>query len=193
MPTGWATSLPWSMDRPAARSRTASSETAFDAWRRAWRARLQEGRRPRDLQPEPAGVRSRHAGRGVPGRHRHHGQSALHGRRAGQAARGLGGPAPRDGAALPRQGEGSGGEERRSRTIFVFGDPAGARPFTELLAAGDRPPAVAIDPRDDIVVLPYSSGTTGLPKGVMLTHRNLVANLCQSTACGNFDGFGERT
>jgi len=30
---------------------------------------------------------------------------------------------------------------------------------------------------DDIVVLPFSSGTTGLPKGVMLTHRNLVSNM----------------
>jgi 4-coumarate--CoA ligase len=33
---------------------------------------------------------------------------------------------------------------------------------------------------DDVVVLPYSSGTTGLSKGVMLTHRNLVANLVQT-------------
>jgi acyl-CoA synthetase (AMP-forming)/AMP-acid ligase II len=38
---------------------------------------------------------------------------------------------------------------------------------------------VEINPAEDLVVLPYSSGTTGLPKGVMLTHRNLVANLCQ--------------
>ena len=34
----------------------------------------------------------------------------------------------------------------------------------------------------DVVALPYSSGTTGLSKGVMLTHRNLVANLVQSTS-----------
>jgi acyl-CoA synthetase (AMP-forming)/AMP-acid ligase II len=37
----------------------------------------------------------------------------------------------------------------------------------------------AIDPSTHVVVLPYSSGTTGLSKGVMLTHRNLVANLAQ--------------
>ena len=30
------------------------------------------------------------------------------------------------------------------------------------------------------MALPYSSGTTGLPKGVMLTHHNLVSNLCQT-------------
>ena len=35
---------------------------------------------------------------------------------------------------------------------------------------------------DDVVCLPYSSGTTGLSKGVMLTHRNLVANLVQTEA-----------
>jgi acyl-CoA synthetase (AMP-forming)/AMP-acid ligase II len=46
------------------------------------------------------------------------------------------------------------------------------------LAAGKEPPEVAISP-DDVVLLPYSSGTTGLPKGVELTHRSALANLVQ--------------
>jgi acyl-CoA synthetase (AMP-forming)/AMP-acid ligase II len=64
------------------------------------------------------------------------------------------------------------------REVFVFGEPS----FTSLLDSTGEPPGVAIDPRHDLVVMPYSSGTTGLPKGVMLTHYNLVANALQS-AC----------
>jgi acyl-CoA synthetase (AMP-forming)/AMP-acid ligase II len=65
--------------------------------------------------------------------------------------------------------------------LFVFGEADGAEPFASLLAPGPAP-AVPIDPKDDVVALPYSSGTTGLPKGVMLTHQNLVANVLQSHA-----------
>ena len=39
-------------------------------------------------------------------------------------------------------------------------------------------------PANHLAVLPYSSGTTGLPKGVMLTHRNLVANAAQVQPLG---------
>ena len=64
--------------------------------------------------------------------------------------------------------------------VFVVGQGDGATPFTALLGDPARAPEVEIDPAEDLAVLPYSSGTTGLPKGVMLTHRNLVANLAQN-------------
>src|SRR5262249_50442277 len=59
--------------------------------------------------------------------------------------------------------------------IIAIGDaPPGSEPLAALLGGSPVPPAVAIAP-DAIAVMPYSSGTTGFPKGVMLTHRNVIA------------------
>jgi acyl-CoA synthetase (AMP-forming)/AMP-acid ligase II len=63
--------------------------------------------------------------------------------------------------------------------VFVLGEAEGATPFAQLLAGDAAPVSVDIDPARDLVALPYSSGTTGRAKGVMLTHRNLVAMLSQ--------------
>ena len=60
----------------------------------------------------------------------------------------------------------------------MFGEAEGATPFADLMIAGE-PPQIESDPKEDLVALPYSSGTTGLSKGVMLTHYNIVANLSQ--------------
>lgn len=57
--------------------------------------------------------------------------------------------------------------------------PEGCVHFSELASADEAElPEVDIKP-DDVVALPYSSGTTGLPKGVMLTHRGLVTSVAQ--------------
>lgn len=71
--------------------------------------------------------------------------------------------------------------------IFTFDPAAGATPFATLLQSEERLPEVAINPPEDVVVMPYSSGTTGLPKGVMLTHRNIVANMVQCEGIPNFN------
>ena len=63
--------------------------------------------------------------------------------------------------------------------LFVFGEAEDATPFDSLLQSDGDVPRVEINPREDLVALPYSSGTTGLPKGVMLTHYNLIANMRQ--------------
>jgi long-chain acyl-CoA synthetase len=66
------------------------------------------------------------------------------------------------------------------RAVVVVGAganvPPGMTRYEDVV--GDRPvdsPTVRVDP-GQLAALPYSSGTTGFPKGVMLTHRNLVAN-----------------
>lgn len=64
------------------------------------------------------------------------------------------------------------------REVFVVGEEAGrgATPFSVLLADGVPLPGVVVN-TNDTAVLPYSSGTTGLAKGVILTHGNLIAGL----------------
>jgi acyl-CoA synthetase (AMP-forming)/AMP-acid ligase II len=66
-------------------------------------------------------------------------------------------------------------------------DDATGLPSLASITVDAEPPAVAIDPTTDVAVMPYSSGTTGLPKGVMLTHRNLVGNLVQLDAIESSD------
>jgi acyl-CoA synthetase (AMP-forming)/AMP-acid ligase II len=64
--------------------------------------------------------------------------------------------------------------------LLVVGDARGnATSLADILGARTAAPAVDIAPAVDLATIPYSSGTTGLPKGVMLTHRNLVANALQ--------------
>ena len=72
--------------------------------------------------------------------------------------------------------------------LIVFGEeelPEGAFSFEQLVREADptsvhQPPLSSVDA---IATLPYSSGTTGPPKGTMLTHRNIIANTMQCFDC----------
>ncbi|GGU32372.1 4-coumarate--CoA ligase family protein [Streptomyces lavendofoliae] len=63
--------------------------------------------------------------------------------------------------------------------IFVCDEAPGHRSVLDMLGCTAPEPAVTIDPDEDLAALPYSSGTTGVPKGVMLTHRSIATNLAQ--------------
>ncbi len=78
-------------------------------------------------------------------------------------------------AAVERAGVGT-------RLVLLEGTGDGAVGLAELLACADPVPDVRIDPAADLALLPYSSGTTGLPKGVMLTHRACMVNVVQTLA-----------
>jgi acyl-CoA synthetase (AMP-forming)/AMP-acid ligase II len=62
----------------------------------------------------------------------------------------------------------------------------GAVWFTDLVASHPpEPPELSITPREDLETLLFTGGTTGLPKGCMITHRHLLCNISQA-----LDGFG---
>jgi acyl-CoA synthetase (AMP-forming)/AMP-acid ligase II len=71
------------------------------------------------------------------------------------------------------------------RIVLIDGsaEHPGHPALRDLLTSGQPAPVITIDPATHLAVLPYSSGTTGRAKGVMLTHRNLVANLAQTVEC----------
>lgn len=71
------------------------------------------------------------------------------------------------------------GRAHEWRAVLTPEPRSGAIALETLRGMSGPFPEVAIDPGADTAVLPYSSGTTGISKGVRLTHRNIVANLHQ--------------
>jgi long-chain acyl-CoA synthetase len=68
--------------------------------------------------------------------------------------------------------------KRKEKAVYSTGDGMHVD-YASLLKRGDRPEPVKVDPAKDLAVLQYTGGTTGVPKGAMLTHANVSANARQ--------------
>jgi acyl-CoA synthetase (AMP-forming)/AMP-acid ligase II len=105
-------------------------------------------------------------------------------RESGNAGRAAAGAAPREGG---HAGQADPGDLVRETSDAGQGGPgvlrdtgnAGHPVLSALMQNAPRPPEVRVDAATQLAALPYSSGTTGRPKGVRLSHRNLVANIAQ--------------
>ena len=76
--------------------------------------------------------------------------------------------------------------------VFVIGEDDECESVSVLLKEDESQfPRVTLNPKEDVAILPFSTGTGGLPKGVILTHHNLIALGCIVNAEGVFN-FNEK-
>jgi acyl-CoA synthetase (AMP-forming)/AMP-acid ligase II len=68
--------------------------------------------------------------------------------------------------------------------VVCFGREPDVEPFSALLSGDVRPVSAGLDPRTDLALLPATRGTTGSPRVVRLTHRNIVAGVSQFVGAG---------
>ena len=149
------------------------------AGRRPGRARLRAGRVPRADGAQLPRVRRRLPRRRAGRRRDHHDQPDVHRTRGPPPARSTRRRPILVTVPMFLEIATRGAEGTAVKEIFVIGEADGCDAGRRRCSAHPLAEQVPVD-LDDVVVLPYSSGTTGLAKGVMLTHRNLVANIAQT-------------